>query len=100
MKIGDRVRVILINGTIIPKRLEDNAENYWKIIGETGTIQQDPSEKSIRAHFSQQPRVLVRFDKDLMMTFGLYSHNNLENSLWILESDLEAFETTGDMVPS
>jgi hypothetical protein len=92
MKIGDRVKLISMNGKTSGKRHEDFAEDYYKLIGETGTIQQDPEEKAVYAHFSQQPRVLVRFDKDLMASYGLYTHNNVENSLWILTNDLEIIE--------
>ena len=89
MRIGDKVKLVKFNGKSRPKRALDNSEAYWKLIGETGTIRQDPQEKSIIAHFSEKPRVLVQFDKDLAVTYGLIAHNNIENSLWILVSDLE-----------
>lgn len=93
MRIGDRVKIISIDGKTTPLKLEDNAEDYWKLIGELGTVHQDPYEQTIYAHFSQKPRVLIKFDKDLVMAFGLHSHNNIENSLWILTSDLETIRT-------
>ena len=90
LKAGDRVRIKSFNGTTSKEKTDDYSEDYWKLLGETGTIQQDPYEKTVYAHFSQQPRVLVRFDKDLMASYGLYAHNNIENSLWILISDMES----------
>ena len=89
MKIGDKVKLVKFDGTARPKKTLNNSEAYWKLVGETGTIQQDPQENSIFAHFSEKPRVLVKFDKDLVATYGLTAHNTIKNSLWILVSDLE-----------
>ena len=89
MKTGDKVKIITYNGTTCWEEAEDYAENYWKLIGRTGIIQQDPHEKTIYAHFSHEPRVLVKFNEDLMASYGLHAHNNIKNSLWILVSDLE-----------
>jgi len=92
MKAGDRVKIVTMDGTTKPRNVRDHAENYWKLLGEAGTIKQDPREKNLYAHFSVEPRVLVKFDKDIIMAYGLYSHNSIKNSLWILVSDLELFE--------
>lgn len=54
-------------------------ENYWVLIGETGTVVEP---KNVRA------RVLVKFDA-LVSDYGLHCHNVVPNSLYILESDLE-----------
>lgn len=89
MKIGDNVKLIKFNGKTKPEKTSDNSEAYWKLIGEMGIIQQDPEEKSIYAHFSERPRVLVKFNTDLASSYGLINHNNINNSLWILVSDLE-----------
>ena len=89
MKMGDRVKMVKCNGKPHPDKAEHFSEDYWKLIGETGTVQQDPQEKYIYASFSQEPRVLVKFDKDVQASFGLTAHNNISNSLWILVSDLE-----------
>jgi hypothetical protein len=91
MKIGDRVRLIAFNGKLRLKRVRFS-ENYWKLIGETGTVQKDPQEKYIYASFSEKPRVLVKFDRDVTTSYGLIAHNNIENSLWILVSDLEILQ--------
>lgn len=89
MKKGTKVKLISFNGTTSPQNIQDEAENYWKLIGETGAVMQDPQEKSVFAHFSKKPRVLMQFDKDIASTYGLIAHNNIENSLWILVSDLK-----------
>lgn len=89
MKNGDMVMVISFNGKEKSEEEVDSSEDYWKIIGEKGVIQQDPQEKTIFAHFSKEPRVLVKFDINLHRVHGLHAHNNIENSLWILVSDLK-----------
>ena len=91
MKTNDRVKLIAFNGKVRPRKSVVSSENYWKLVGETGTIQQDPKESSIYANFSRKKRVLVKFDKNLN-DFGLIAHNNIENSLWILASDLQVVE--------
>ena len=89
MKKGDKVKIITFDGKTCAEEAEDCAENYWKLIGKMGVVQQDPQEKTIYAHFSQEPRVLVKFSEDLMASYGLHAHNNIGNSLCILVSDLE-----------
>jgi hypothetical protein len=88
MKIGDKVVLKSFNGRCQNKTSTPSQENYWILIGETGTIQMDPSEKSLYASFSKKRRVLVKFDKDLN-NLGLIAHNNVQNALWILISDIE-----------
>ena len=91
MKLGDKVKIVTFNETLhSTKELQPN-EDYWKLLGSIGTIQKDPREKSLYASFSKQKRVLVTFDVDLK-NMGLIAHNNINNSLWILESDLEVIE--------
>jgi len=90
MRVGDRVRLTTFNGA---RRWNERGEvyqpeDYWKLIGESGTIVQDPSEVSMYASFSDQPRVLVKFDKSVA-AHGLICHNPVPNSLWILVTDLE-----------
>lgn len=88
MKIGQKVKLKRFNGTLKP---DDNCppyENYWQLIGSIGIIVQDPNEKDQYASFSEKPRLLVQFKKDVK-SLGLECHNNVENCLWIFESDLE-----------
>ncbi len=92
MIIGQKVKLVSFNGMTHPDGKIDSSENYCKLVGETGTVQRDPQENSVYASFSKEPRVLVEFDKDIVSTFGLISHNNIKNSLWILVSDLEIIE--------
>jgi hypothetical protein len=92
MMMGRKVILITFNGRTHPDGQVDSCENYWELVGETGTVQQDPQGSSVYASFSKEPRVLVRFDKDIASTYGLIAHNAIENSLWILVSDLEIIE--------
>ena len=88
MKEGDRVKLITYNGKIVSKRKVYPSEDYWKLIGQTGIIQKDPKENKLYASFSKKPRVLIKFDVSVSR-YNLIAHNNIENSLWILVSDLE-----------
>jgi hypothetical protein len=88
MKVGQRVKLKTFNGEKHASERVSKQENYWKLVGEIGIIKQDPRESSIYASFSEEPRVLVKFTKDLNKE-GLIAHNNIANSLWILVSDLE-----------
>lgn len=54
-------------------------ENYWLLIGETGTVIDTTNADG---------RILVQFDR-LVSEHGLACHNPVPNSLLILESDLE-----------
>ena len=93
MNIGDRVRLVTFNGINKPKFNTLAQENYWILIGETGVVVKSPTETTIYASFSKLPRVLVNFKKD-MSGCGLIAHNEIENSLWILITDLEVISTT------
>jgi hypothetical protein len=88
MKKGDRVRLKTFNGQKRPNEEVDEKENYWKLIDKLGIIEKDPKERSIFASFSIEPRILVRFENDVK-SLNLECHNAIENSLWILVSDLE-----------
>lgn len=97
MQVGDRVRLITFNGT---KRWNSKGkiyepENYWELIGETGTVVQDPTEKSVYASFSKEPRVCIRFDNSVTDR-DLICHNPVPNSLWLRVTDLEVIQTAGD----
>jgi hypothetical protein len=87
MEIGKKVKLISFNGTL--KSDDDSlpSEDYWKLIGCIGRIVQDPNEKGPYASFSKKPRLLVQFEDDVV-SLGLECHNRVENSLWILQSDL------------
>lgn len=76
---GDHVRLITFNGTSIPSRAcDDEAENYWKLIGTTGIVEE----------LSLTPsRILIRFDVDVV-SYGLYCHNPIPNALLIEPSDV------------
>jgi len=87
MKIGTSVKLISFNGTLNTESDCSPSEDYWKLIGCKGQIVQDPDKKGIYSPFSDKPRLLVQFEKNVR-ALGLECHNSVENSLWILESDL------------
>jgi len=74
-----------------PNRKVTDSENYWKLIGETGVIEKSPKENTIFASFAKKPMVLVKFDINVIGC-GLIAHNEIENSLWILASDIEVLK--------
>jgi hypothetical protein len=67
------------NGTETAPTDCDPAENYWRLIGESGTVIEQ---------INQRKRVLVQFNRAIS-SHGLHCHNPIKNSLYILESDLE-----------
>jgi len=86
-KIGDRVRLISFLG-------EDSSppgvwphENYWKLIGESGSVVNNVAPSSI-SKLDKQHRVLIQLNVDLS-AIGLEAHNEIPNSLWIRTSDIE-----------
>ena len=56
------------------------SDDYWKLIGQSGTVIDDK--------LTDKERVLVLFDKNLD-DFQLPNHNQIKNSLMIKKSDLE-----------
>lgn len=79
LDIGAKVKLNTFNRSSIPPKDCGPSENYWLLIGETGTIV-----KSENSRF----RVLVQFDNSVESK-GLHCHNQVSNSLLILTSDLE-----------
>jgi hypothetical protein len=76
---GHHVRLITFNGTSTPPQpCANEAENYWKLVGSTGKVEEAPHTSS---------RVLIRFDVDVV-SYGLYCHNPIPNTLLIEPSDL------------
>ena len=62
-----------------PKKDSLERENYWKLIGEKGTI----------IDYNQtNDRVLVLFERNLD-DYQVENHNPIKNSLWIKTTDLE-----------
>jgi len=79
IKLGTRVKLSKFNGTMDTPKNCDESENYWSLIGEYGKV---VKEKNVRL------RVLVQFENIKKLKF-LHCHNEIENSLWILETDIE-----------
>jgi acetylornithine/N-succinyldiaminopimelate aminotransferase len=77
-----RVLLKSFNGKLSSPRGTSSEEDYWKLIGQTGEILEPKNERG---------RILVRFDVTVK-SFGRACHNPIENSLYILESDLEMVE--------
>ena len=67
-----------------PKAKTHPDNNYWKLIGEKGTV--------IDQIKNENGRILILFDNDLD-SFGVANHNPIKNSLWIKIEDLEIFKT-------
>lgn len=81
MEVGTKVKIKSFNNTTSTPNDCDFRENYWSLIGEKGTIVKPINERS---------RFLVQID-DSSKLVGLHCHNEIENSLWLLESDLEIY---------
>ena len=79
MIIGSKVKLISFNGNLFAPNECDPSENYWVLIGKSGTVIKSENYRS---------RVLVQFD-ELVSGFGLHCHNEIPNSLLILVSDLK-----------
>ena len=87
MRNGSRVTLTTFNGSKASPSRCDPKEDYWKLIGIEGVVTQDPFKCCKYASFSNERRVLVKFDVCLE-SLGLCCHNGFENSLWIPVSDL------------
>ena len=85
MKKGKKYKLVSFNGTIKSDETCDPNENYWALIGHSGTLINFAQE----LNFNNQNRVLFKFDQEIIK-FGLESHNSEPNSLWILKTDLES----------
>jgi hypothetical protein len=77
-KRGDRVKLMAFLGDSNPPRKCNSHENYWKLIGQTGTVE-DVLLGAVK--------VLVKFDVDIA-SWGLSCHNPIPNTLRIEISDL------------
>ncbi len=86
---GSRIRMLSFNGTLSPNSDEiDERENYWKLIGEFGTVVDNPAPgKELRK--DDNDRMLVDFDP-VLDDLGLENHNPQKNTLWIWHGDMEA----------
>ena len=82
-KIGDRVVVRAFNGSNEAPRGVTPSENYWQLVGCTGTVAIDRPAKGIKLD-----RILVTLDRDVISS-GLHCHNEVQNSLWLRSVDLE-----------
>ena len=76
---GAKVQLKSFNNTSTSPEGCEAGENYWLLIGHTGIILK-PENKRHRA--------LVKFNTSVE-ELGLHCHNEVENSLLILTSDLE-----------
>ncbi|WP_201486042.1 hypothetical protein [Pseudomonas sp. OF001] len=74
-----KVKLKSFNGSLSAPRDTQPEENYWLLIGSDGEL---VGEKNSRG------RVLVKFETSVL-SLGLACHNEVENALYILDSDLE-----------
>ena len=79
IEIGTKVKLIKFNKTVNTPADCDEQENYWSLIGGNGVV--------VKPENSHK-RVLVQFE-DHHKLEKLHCHNEVENSLWILSSDLK-----------
>jgi hypothetical protein len=70
------------NGSLTAPKGTKSEENYWSLIGHRGEV---VAPKNARG------RILVKFDIPVKL-LDIACHNEIENSLYILESDLEIVE--------
>ena len=82
--LGQRVRLESFNGSVAAPEDGKPEENYWALIGQTGKVVAPKNKKQ---------RLLVKFDVSVT-SFGLHCHNEIDNSLFILESDLLPLQMT------
>ena len=82
MSIEKNTKVILksFSERKSPKAETHPENNYWKLIGENGTVIDEIKNDS--------GRILILFDNDLDH-FGVANHNPIKNSFWIKIEDLE-----------
>ena len=80
LALNAKVVLRSFNGTATPPAGCLPGENYWMLIGESGTIVEP---------LNQNERFLVKFDNSVA-DHGLHCHNTIPNSLYILATDLEA----------
>ena len=75
---GTRVRLHAFNGSTQPPAGVRDAENYWRLIGQAGTV------------LGYEPalgRYLVQLDVDVQ-ALGLHCHNPVRDSLYLRGADL------------
>jgi hypothetical protein len=82
--LGQKVRLKSFNGTAVAPEACKPKENYWALIGQAGEVVAPKNERQ---------RLLVKFVVSVA-ALGLYCHNEVENSLFILESDLVPLRVT------
>ena len=79
IKLGIRVKLKKFNGTMDTPKNCEKSENYWSLIGEYRKVVKKKNERL---------RVLIQLE-NIEKLKGLHCHNEIENSLWILETDIE-----------
>ena len=77
---GTPVVLRRFNGLLQPPPGCDASNDYWRLIGQSGRIQE---------YNAALGRQLVLFDVPVC-DLGLHCHNPLPNSLYLLDADLEA----------
>lgn len=78
LKPGKRVVLKSFQNSLTAPQNVKQEENYWKLVGS----------KAVVEVVNDTDRVLVKFERDLS-SFGLVSHTEAPNTLWILISDLK-----------
>ncbi len=90
MKLTQKVIVKSFNGEANgPDDVKPN-ENYWLLLGETGTVVSLNAGQWLQKRHGEDV-YLIQFNTDLHEA-GLEAHNEVPNSLWFRGSDLEAID--------
>jgi hypothetical protein len=78
MDVSTRIKLQSFNGTLMAPLGTQPSDNYWLLVGSTGTIHS----------FNQKlQRYLITLDNSVL-SLGLHCHNPVPNSLYILATDL------------
>jgi hypothetical protein len=80
--VGSKIKLVTFNGSVSSPNSCDPAENYWALIGQSGTVVELENSGG---------RVLVQFDQNVS-DMGLHCHNQVSNSLRISVSDIVLIE--------
>ena len=86
--LNDRVVLVSFLGTTEAPKHTRAHENFWMLIGTPGVIVDDSVPTWQEPNAKAPRRVLVKFLSKLD-GLGLANHNPIQDSLWILESDLQ-----------
>jgi hypothetical protein len=86
LSVGERVTLRSFRGTASAPEETRDADNYWLLIGQSGTVVDTDDVSKIGRH-PNGARMLVTLDQKVA-EMGLACHNEVPNALWLFASDL------------